>query len=44
MAIERDMGAGGINMLPDMMPEGEVMVEGLPQTPVFLNLTMALQL
>ncbi len=33
MAIERDMGAGGINMLPDVLPEEEVMVEELPQDP-----------
>ena len=33
MAIKRDMGAGGINMLPDVLPEEEVMVEELPQDP-----------
>ena len=33
MAIERDMGAGGINMLPDVLPEQELMVPEMPQDP-----------
>ena len=33
MAIERDMGAGGINLLPEVAVDQELMVPEMPQDP-----------